>query len=143
MCSRFIEFRDYVGVIEKREVGSMMSMENGKALAFALWNLQDRGVVYIEPSTEVYAGMVIGNTSKGDEMEVNPTKGKQLTNMRASGSDEGIYLTPATKIDIEKGLELIQDDEYLEVTPISTRLRKKYLTKTDRDRAMRKEKGLE
>jgi GTP-binding protein len=143
MCSRFIEFREYVGVIEKREVGSMMSMENGKALAFALWNLQDRGVVYIEPSTEVYVGMVIGNTSKGDEMEVNPTKGKQLTNMRASGSDEGIYLTPATKIDIEKGLELIQDDEYLEVTPLSVRLRKKYLTKTDRDRAMRKEKGLE
>ncbi|MEN9647393.1 MAG: hypothetical protein RLY57_197 [Candidatus Parcubacteria bacterium] len=143
MCSRFIEFREYVGVIEKREVGSMMSMENGKALAFALWNLQDRGVVYIEPSTEVYVGMVIGNTSKGDEMEVNPTKGKQLTNMRASGSDEGIYLTPATKIDIEKGLELIQDDEYLEVTPISVRLRKKYLTKTDRDRAVRKERGLE
>lgn len=143
MCSRFIEFREYVGVIEKREVGSMMSMENGKALAFALWNLQDRGVVYIEPSTEVYVGMVIGNTSKGDEMEVNPTKGKQLTNMRASGSDEGIYLTPATKIDIEKGLELIQDDEYLEVTPLSVRLRKKYLTKTDRDRAIRKERGLE
>jgi GTP-binding protein len=143
MCSRFIEFREYVGVIEKREVGSMMSMEAGKALAFALWNLQDRGVVYIEPGTEVYIGMVIGNTSKGDEMEVNPTKGKQLTNMRASGSDEGIYLTPASKVDIEKGLELIQDDEYLEVTPISTRLRKKYLTKTDRDRAIRKERGLE
>lgn len=138
MSSRFIEFRPYVGIIEKREVGSMISMENGKALHFALGNLQDRGVLYITPGTEVYTGMIVGNTSKGEEMEVNPTKAKQLTNMRASGSDETIYLNPALEITIERGLELIQDDEYLEVTPNNVRIRKKFLTKSDRDKNRRK-----
>ena len=116
----------------------MISMENGKALHFALGGLQDRGVLYIEPGTEVYTGMVIGNTSKGEEMEVNPTKGKQLTNMRASGTDGTVYLNPAIKVTIERGLEIMSDDEYLEITPESTRLRKKYLTKTDRDKAKKK-----
>ncbi|MEN9649674.1 MAG: hypothetical protein RL094_641 [Candidatus Parcubacteria bacterium] len=138
MSSRFIEFRPHVGVIEKREVGSMVSMENGKALHFALGNLQDRGGLYITPGTEVYAGMVVGNTSKGDEMEVNPAKAKQLTNMRASGTDETIYLAPALEITIERGLEIISDDEYLEVTPHFCRIRKKFLTKSDRDKANRK-----
>jgi GTP-binding protein len=135
MSSRFIEFRPYAGVIEKREVGSMISMENGKAVTFALGNLQTRGVLYIGHGTEVYAGMVIGNTSKGEEMEVNPTKGKQLTNMRASGTDDTVYLTPPLEVTIERGLELINEDEYLEITPTSTRIRKKYLTRTDRDKA--------
>jgi GTP-binding protein len=122
-------------VIEKREVGSMISMENGKAVTFALGNLQTRGVLYIGHGTEVYVGMVVGNTSKGEEMEVNPTKGKQLTNMRASGTDETVYLVPALEVTIERGLELISDDEYLEITPVSTRIRKKYLTNTDRAKA--------
>jgi GTP-binding protein len=135
MSSRFVGFKPHAGVIEKRAVGSMISMENGKALHFALGNLQDRGVLYISPGTDVYTGMVIGNTSKGDEMEVNPTKGKQLTNMRASGTDDTIYLSPALNITIERGLEIMADDEYLEITPENARLRKKYLTKTDRDRA--------
>ncbi len=143
ICSRFLGFKEYAGVIEKRESGSMVSMEPGKTLAFALDNLQQRGVLYVGPGVEVYVGQVIGNTSKGDDLDVNPTKGKQLTNMRASGSDGTTYLTPPQEIDIEKGLELMQDDEYLEVTPISVRLRKKYLTKTDRDRASRKDRGLE
>jgi GTP-binding protein len=138
LSSRFIEFRPHVGVIEKREVGSMVSMENGKALTFALGNLQTRGVLYIAPSTEVYAGMVVGNTSKGEEMEVNPTKAKQLTNMRASGTDEMIMLVPPYTISIERGLETMQDDEYLEITPNNVRLRKKYLTKTDREMAKKK-----
>lgn len=138
MSSRFIEFRPYAGVIEKKETGAMISMENGKAVAFALWNLQDRGTMYIGPGTEVYIGMVIGNTSKGEDMTVNPIKGKQLTNMRASGSDEHIMLTPPTTISIETGLEIMQDDEYIEVTPTSTRLRKKLLTDTDRAKAGRK-----
>jgi GTP-binding protein len=138
MSSRFIGFRPYVGVIEKRAVGSMISMETGKALHFALGNLQTRGILYIAPGTEVYIGMVIGNTSKGEEMEVNPTKAKQLTNMRASGTDETIYLVPALEITIERGLELINDDEYLEITPTSARLRKKLLTNTDRAKAGRK-----
>jgi GTP-binding protein len=137
MSSRFIEFRPYAGEIEHRDVGSMISMENGKAVAFALWNLQDRGTIYIAPGTEIYTGMVIGNTSKGEEMTVNPTKGKQLTNMRASGSDEHIMLTPPTILSIESGLETMSDDEYLEITPHNVRLRKKYLTDIDRSRAAR------
>ena len=134
MSSRFIEFRPYAGEIQKRAAGSMVSMMNGKTLGFALWNLQERGVLYIGPSTEVYEGMVIGNTSKGEEMYVNPTKGKQLTNMRASGSDEAIQLVPPFELTIERGLEVMSEDEYLEVTPTSVRLRKQELTKNMRDR---------
>ncbi len=125
MSSRFIAFKEYAGEIKKKAEGSMISMEGGKSLAFALWNLQDRGVLYIAPTTEVYKGMVLGNTSKGEEMFVNPTKGKQLTNMRASGTDEAIILTPPFILSIERGLEIISEDEYLEITPKSVRLRKK------------------
>jgi GTP-binding protein len=138
MSSRFVAFKPHAGAIEKRAVGSMVSMEHGKALHFALGNLQDRGALYITPGTDVYAGMVIGNTSKGDEMEVNPTKGKQLTNMRASGTDDTIYLNPALLVTIERGLEIMSDDEYLEITPENARLRKKFLTKADRDRSSKK-----
>ncbi|MEK7068575.1 MAG: translational GTPase TypA, partial [Patescibacteria group bacterium] len=123
--SRFIEFRPHAGEIIKRQVGSMVSMATGKALGFSLFNLQDRGVLYIGPAVDVYEGQVIGNTSKGEEMYVNPTKGKQLTNMRASGSDEAIMLVPPYQLTIERGLEVMADDEYLEVTPHSVRLRKK------------------
>ncbi len=139
LSSRFIGFRPHAGTIERRETGSMISMEAGKTLAFALDNLQQRGTLYIGAGTEVYIGQVIGNTSKGEDMEVNPTKGKQLTNMRASGSDGTTYLTPPFEIDIEKGLEMIQDDEYLEITPTDTRIRKKFLTKTERDKNRKKE----
>lgn len=123
--SRFIEFRPHAGDITKRAQGSMVSMATGKALGFSLFNLQDRGTLYIGPATEVYEGQVIGNTAKGEEMFVNPTKGKQLTNMRASGSDEAITLTPPYELTIERGLEVMADDEYLEITPQSVRLRKK------------------
>ena len=135
MASRFLEFRPYAGEIRKRISGSMISMATGKALGFALWNLQDRGTLYITPSTEVYEGMVIGNTSKGEEMPVNPTKGKQLTNMRSSGTDEAVSLVPAWEISIERGLEIMAEDEYLEITPKSVRLRKQYLTETERSKA--------
>jgi GTP-binding protein len=137
MSSRVLGFKPYAGEIRKRSVGSMISMAAGKALAFGLWGLQDRGVLYISPSTEVYEGMVIGNTSKGEEMTVNPTKGKQLTNMRASGSDEAITLIPPYELSIERGLEVMVDDEYLEITPQSVRLRKQGLTETDRSKARR------
>ncbi len=139
LASRFIDFKPYAGEIEKRSTGSMTSMMTGKALAFALWNLQERGRVFIEPTTEIYEGMVVGDTSKGDDMDVNPCKGKQLSNMRSSGNDEHIMLTPAWKIDIEKGLETMREDEYLEITPLSVRLRKKFLTNTDRAKAGRKD----
>ena len=138
MSARVIGFKPFAGEITRRQVGSMISMESGKALAFALWGLQDRGVLYITPTTEVYEGMVIGNTSKGEEMTVNPTKGKQLTNMRASGSDEAVTLVPAWTLSIERGLEVMQDDEFLEVTPQSVRLRKQYLNDTERAKARRK-----
>lgn len=138
LCSRVIGFRPYVGEIKKREVGSMISGFSGKALGFALFNLQDRGTLYIGANTEVYEGQVIGNTSKGEEMTVNPLKGKQLTNMRSSGADEAITLTPHFALSIERGLEIMNDDEYLEVTPHSTRLRKQYLTENDRVKAKRK-----
>ncbi len=138
LCSRFIGFRPFVGEIEKQDVGSMVSMATGKALGFALWNLQERGVLYIGHGTEVYEGMVIGNVSKGNDMAVNPTKGKQLSNMRASGSDEAIMLVPPLKLSLERGLEIMKSDEYLEVTPQNIRLRKKFLTELDRKRESRK-----
>ena len=137
MSSRVIGFREFAGEIKKREYGSMTSMVNGKAVAFALANLQERGILFIEHGTEVYEGMVIGNVLKGEEMAVNPTKGKQLTNMRASGTDEAIYLNPPFILSIERGLEVMNHDEYLEITPMSVRLRKKYLTEIDRARANR------
>ena len=138
ICSQFIGFRPYVGEIEKQDVGSMASMAKGKALGFALWNLQERGVLYITAGTEVYEGMVIGNTAKGNDMAVNPTKGKQLSNMRASGSDEAIVLIPPFSLSLERGMEIMKDDEYLEITPQNIRLRKKFLTEIDRKRDSRK-----
>ncbi|MDE1970437.1 MAG: translational GTPase TypA [Patescibacteria group bacterium] len=137
-ASRVIGFRPYSGDIVRKHVGSMVSMITGKTLAYSLDNLQTRGQLYIEPNTEVYEGMVIGNTSKGDEMPVNPTKGKQLTNMRASGSDDSIFLEPAWKLTIERGLEVMDEDEYLEITPYSTRLRKIYLTENERSKHRKK-----
>ncbi|MFZ2038710.1 MAG: translational GTPase TypA [Minisyncoccia bacterium] len=141
ICSRVIGFKPYVGEIKKKETGSMISMADGKALAFALWGLQDRGVVYIEPGTEVYEGMIVGNTSKGEEMEVNPTKGKVQSNVRQTCSDEAIYLTPPFKLSIERGMEIMANTEYLEITPECVRLRSKYLTKNDRVRSERKVQG--
>ena len=134
LASRVIGFQNFSGEIQKRQTGSMTSMANGKALGFALYGLQDRGELYITPSTEVYEGMVIGNTSKGEEMTVNPTKGKQLTNMRASGRDDAINLVDPKILTIENGLELMKEDEYLEVCPQSIRLRKKLLKESDRKR---------
>ncbi len=137
LYTRVIGFKPYAGEIESKETGSMVSMAAGKALGFALYNLQERGVLYIKANTEVYEGMVIGNVSKGNDLSVNPTKGKQLTNMRASGSDEAIRLTPPVELTIERGMGIMNDDEYLEVTPQSVRLRKQYLTELERIRANR------
>ncbi len=137
MSSRVLGFEEYAGEIKKREYGSMTSMVSGKAVAFSLANLQERGILYIDHGTEVYEGMVIGNVLKGEDMAVNPTKGKQLTNMRASGTDEAITLNPVFNLSIERGLEVMNADEYLEVTPTSVRLRKKYLTENDRIKSKR------
>lgn len=132
MTSVFHAFMPFAGDIKKTEYGSMISMATGKALGFSLANLQDRGVLYIGPSTEVYEGQVIGYTAKGDDMAVNPTKGKQLTNMRASGSDGQIQLTPPFNLTLERALGMMREDEYLEITPIDVRLRKKFLKDADR-----------
>ncbi|MBU6390003.1 translational GTPase TypA [Patescibacteria group bacterium] len=137
LSSRFAGFKPHAGDIPKHTFGSMISMENGTALAYSLWNLQERGIIYIDPGTPVYEGMIIGNVTKGDDLDVNPTKNKQLTNVRNAGNDESIVLTPPVRLTIERGLEIMQDDEYLEITPKSTRLRKQYLTKVDRARALR------
>ena len=137
LSSRVVGFKPHAGEIKRKQVGSMISMAAGKALGFSLWNLQERGVLYIGPAVEVYEGMVIGNTSKGEEMMVNPTKGKQLTNMRSRGADEAINLIPAFELTIERGLEVMAEDEYLEITPISVRLRKQALTEVERSRSRR------
>ena len=135
--SRVTGFRPFVGDINRQVFGSMVSMANGKALGYSLWNLQERGTLYIDAGTEVYKGMVIGNTAKGNDMSVNPTKGKQLTNMRSKSSDEAITLTPPLEITLERGLEVVGDDEYLEVAPKSIRLRKQILSELDRVRIKR------
>ncbi|MDA8611370.1 translational GTPase TypA [Candidatus Pacebacteria bacterium] len=132
MTSVFHEFMPYAGDIKKTEYGSMISMAKGKALGFSLANLQERGVMYIGPGEEVYEGMVIGYTTKGEDMAVNPTKGKQLTNMRASGSDGTVQLIPPFVLTLERALGMMGDDEYLEVTPEDIRLRKQFLTETER-----------
>jgi len=139
MSSRVIGFKPFAGEIEKRETGSMTSMASGRTYGFSLWNLQDRGRIFIGPAVEVYEGMVIGDTAKGDDMDVNPCKAKAMSNMRSSGKDEALTLVPHYELTIERGLELMRDDEYLEITPKNIRLRKKFLTELDRARARRKD----
>ncbi len=138
LASRVIGFKPYVGVIKKRHTGSMISMIGGKSSGYSLYNLQQRGQLYIGPNVEVYEGMVIGNISKGNDCSVNPIKGKQLTNMRSKGADEAIALTPPFSLTIERGMEIMHDDEYLEITPKNVRLRKQILKETDRTKAGRK-----
>jgi len=139
LASRVLGFRPYAGEIEKKSVGSMSSMVTGKSSGFSLWGLQERGVLYIGHAEEVYEGMVIGNVSKGNDMTVNPTKGKELSNMRASGSDEAIKLTPPVRVTLERGMSIMNDDEYLEITPSNIRLRKQFLSDIERIRQKRKE----
>lgn len=139
LSSRFVGFRPHVGEIVRHDFGSMISMTAGKAVAFALWNLEERGTRYIEPGEEVYEGMIIGSVTKGDDLDVNPLKAKELSNMRSKGTDEAIMLAAPWPLNIERGLEIMKGDEYLEITPNHVRLRKQHLSKTDRARADRKE----
>jgi len=132
ICTRMIGFKPCVGEIIKNYFGSMISMSNGKALGYSLANLEPRGSLYIGPGTEVYEGMVIGNVTRGNDLVVNAIKGKHLTNMRSSGNDVTIILTPPIKVTIEKGLGLVKNDEYLEITPNNIRLRKIFLKENER-----------
>ncbi|MEQ3694989.1 MAG: translational GTPase TypA [Thalassolituus sp.] len=123
------------GLGSTRHNGVMVSMVPGKVLGYALFTLQERGRLFVSPATEVYEGMIVGLHSRDNDLTVNPTKAKQLTNVRASGTDEAINLTPPVKHTLEQALEFIEDDELVEVTPISIRLRKKHLTENERKRA--------
>jgi GTP-binding protein len=125
------------GAVAKRQNGVLVSMVQGTVLGYALFTLQERGRLFAYPGLEVYEGMVVGINSRGDDMVVNPTKAKQLTNIRAAGTDENIILTPPIRFTLEQALEFIEDDELVEVTPKSIRVRKKYLTESDRKRAGR------
>ena len=125
------------GEVAARQNGVLVSMVSGKALGYALFNLQERGRLFIEPNVEVYEGQLIGIHSRDNDLAVNPTKAKQLTNIRAAGSDENILLTPPIRMSLEQALEFIDDDELVEVTPRSVRLRKRLLKEIDRRRAGR------
>ena len=131
----FHEYAPYKGNIDGRRVGTIVSRENGKAVPYALWNLEDRGPLFIGPGEPVYCGMVIGEHNKGEDLEVNPLKAKQLTNFRASGKDDAVDLTPPQKVTLEKAIAYIEDDELVEVTPVSIRLRKRHLDPHERKRA--------
>lgn len=137
LYSRVIGFRPRAGSMEKGETGSMVSMATGQSSGFALFNLQERGALFIGAGVDVYEGMVVGNAAKGRDMEVNPTKGKNLTNMRSKSADEAIRLTTPLTLTLERGMEIMKDDEYLEITPKNIRLRKKYLTENERVKARR------
>ena len=120
-----------------RAHGVLISNGDGKTAAFALYNLQDRGRLVIGPGVQVYEGQIVGRNRRDNDLTVNPIKGKQLTNMRASGSDEKIRLTPALDLSLEEALEFIADDELVEITPVSIRLRKRHLKEYERKRASR------
>ncbi|ARQ98186.1 translational GTPase TypA [Campylobacter lanienae] len=138
MNHSFLEFRPLSGSVEHRSNGALVSMENGVALAYSLFNLQDRGVLFCDPQTKVYIGMIIGEHSRPNDLDVNPIKGKNLTNVRASGSDDAIKLVPPRKLSLERALEWIEEDELVEVTPINIRVRKRYLDPTLRKRMAKK-----
>ncbi|WQW02566.1 translational GTPase TypA [Helicobacter pylori] len=135
MNHSFLEFRPFSGSVESRKNGALISMENGEATAFSLFNIQERGALFINPQTKVYVGMVIGEHSRDNDLDVNPIKSKHLTNMRASGSDDAIKLTPSRTMVLERALEWIEEDEILEVTPLNLRIRKKILDPNMRKRA--------
>lgn len=129
--------RKITGVIGQRHNGVLVSMVQGKALAYALFNLQERGRLFVGHGAEVYAGCIVGIHSRSNDLVVNPTKAKQLTNIRAAGSDENLVLTPPVRFSLEQALEFVDDDELVEVTPLSIRLRKKLLTESERKRDSR------
>ncbi|MFN6080179.1 MAG: translational GTPase TypA [Bacteroidota bacterium] len=134
MNHRFLNFQPYKGEIQGRQNGSLISMENGKSIPFSINNLQDRGVFFIGSNEDIYEGQVVGENNRPGDMVINLTKTKKLTNMRASGSDDKLKLIPPRRFSLEEALEYIQEDEYVEATPSSLRLRKIYLKEHDRKR---------
>ncbi len=137
----FLEYAPYKGKIQGRRTGTLIAMDKGEAVAFALWNLEDRGPMMIHPGDKVYQGMIIGEHTRDNDLEVNVLKGKKLTNVRASGSDEAVRLTPPLQMTLERSLAYIADDELVEVTPESIRLRKVHLDPHERKRAAKAANG--
>jgi GTP-binding protein len=133
----FHAYEPYRGEIPGRRNGVLMSNDNGEAVAYALWNLEDRGPMMIEPGWKVYQGMIIGEHNRENDLEVNVLKGKKLTNIRTTSKDEAVRLTPPIRMTLERSLAWIADDELVEVTPKSIRLRKTILDPNDRKRAER------
>ena len=134
----FHDYAPYKGVIPGRRNGVLISTDVGEAVAYALWNLEDRGPMMIDPGVKVYRGMIVGEHSRDNDLEVNVLKGKKLTNIRTHSKDEAVRLTPPIRMTLEKALAYIQDDELVEVTPKSIRLRKKLLDPNDRKRDERR-----
>jgi len=137
----FHSWAPWKGPMQGRRQGVLISMETGVSVAYALWKLEDRGRLFIGPQEQIYMGMVIGEHSRDNDLEVNPLKGKQLTNMRASGKDEAVTLTTPTRFSLEECIAYIDDDELVEVTPKSLRMRKRLLDPNDRKRESRKANG--
>jgi GTP-binding protein len=135
MNHRFSAYEPFKGHIPGRINGSLISMEGGQCTAYAIDKLQDRGYFFVNPGEELYTGQVIGEHSRDNDIVVNVQKGKKLTNMRASGSDDNAKIAPARKFSLEESMEYIQKDEYLEITPKSIRMRKIYLDENERNRA--------
>lgn len=135
MSHRFKEFQPFKGVIPGRQNGSLISMEQGKAIPYSLSNLQDRGKFFVDPNEEIYGGQVVGENNRAGDLVINITKTKKMSNMRSSGADDKVKIAPAIKFSLEEALEYIQKDEYVEVTPNSIRVRKVLLNETDRKRA--------
>jgi GTP-binding protein len=133
----FHGYAPYKGDLPGRRVGTLISAEQGSAVAYALWNLEDRGSLFISPGDKVYKGMIIGEHNKGQDLDVNPLKAKQLTNMRASGKDDAVLLTPPVRMPLERAMAYIAEDELVEVTPESIRLRKRWLDPHERKRRSR------
>ncbi|MCE8472225.1 translational GTPase TypA, partial [Rhodovulum sulfidophilum] len=133
----FHDWAPYKGAIPGRRAGVLISMEDGVSVAYALFNLEDRGKLFIGAQEQVYQGMIIGEHSRDNDLEVNPLKGKKLTNVRASGTDEAVRLTTPVKMSLEEAIAYIDDDELVEVTPNSIRLRKRYLDPHERKRQAR------
>jgi len=142
MNHSFLEFRPYSGAVTSRMNGALVSMEQGEAVAYSIFNLQDRGLMYIKPQDKVYGGMVIGEHARANDLDVNPVKAKQQSNVRSSGADEAIKLIPPIDMSLEHALEWIEDDELVEVTPISIRVRKRELDPSLRRRLEKQKKDL-
>ena len=134
MAHRFLEYQPMKGDVPQRLNGSLISMENGKAIPYSIDKLQDRGRFFIDPGEDIYEGQVIGENTRGDDMVINVTKTKKLSNVRSAGADEKAKIVPAVKFSLEEALEYIQKDEYVEVTPKSLRLRKIFLKEVERKR---------